>query len=321
VTATAAAPDYGTAELRAGDARVVIAPAIGGKIVSMFLGGREWLWSDPKVPHRAGAEPASGGIDECFPTIAACNLPAITGRYSALHLPNAYSGLALPERGELWSTRATFALETRDEGVYATCGWEGERMPYRFVRALYVSREGRVVMRYGVSNDGLDRLPYLWSTQPFFPLTKRTRLELGNGSRLRVGRQHGVEFGGAGAEHRWPRIAAAGKLHDLSRPYDVARRYAAKLFVDAPSARAAIIEDDARLEVTFDAQSPFVALWINRKGWSPAPKRKPPMNFSLAPCSGAPDALADALGTWAGASWLEPGETREWSVVWQASRV
>ena len=45
-----AAPSYGTAELRAGDSRVVIAPGLGGKIVSMQLAGREWLWSDPKRP-------------------------------------------------------------------------------------------------------------------------------------------------------------------------------------------------------------------------------------------------------------------------------
>ena len=70
-------PEYGTAELCAGDARVVIAPALGGKIISMRLGGREWLWNDPRVPHRVGGDPDSGGLDECFPTAAACNLPPL----------------------------------------------------------------------------------------------------------------------------------------------------------------------------------------------------------------------------------------------------
>ena len=246
VTATAA-PSYGTAELRAGDARVVIAPGLGGKIVSMWLAGREWLWSDPKLPHRLGQNADSGGVDECFPTAAACNLPAITGRYSALHLPNAYSGLALPERGELWSQPATFSLETKEEGVYATCGWNSERMPYSFVRALHVSNNGRVLMRYGVRNDGLDRLPYVWSSQAVLPLTKRTSIDLPDGARLRVWRQHGIELGGVGAVNRWPRVAAAGKLMDLSHPDAVARRYACKLFVDAPSGRVAIEEAGARL--------------------------------------------------------------------------
>jgi len=315
----AAPPDYGTAELRAGGTRVVIAPALGGKIVSMFLNGREWLWSDPKRTHGQLRDVESGGYDELFPTAAACNLPAISGRYQALHLPNAYSGLALPEGGEIWSQPATFSLETRDEGVYAVCGWVSDRMPYRFVRALYATADGRVVMRYGVTNDGLDRMPYLWSAHPLFPLTKHTRIELPDGARLRVWREHDLPLGGTGAEARWPRVASAGKLRDLSHPNELARRYACKLFVDVPQGRAAIVEEDARLEVEWDAQfAPCVALWFNRKGWSPGPGRRPPVNFSLGPASGAPDSLADAIGSWKSGSWLEPGETKEWTVTWSA---
>jgi hypothetical protein len=327
VSATAA-PTFGTAELRAGDSRVVIAPGLGGKIISMQLAGREWLWSDPKRPHRlagdgetSGSIEGSGGFDECFPTIAECSLPAIAGRYSTLHLPNAYSGMSLPEGGELWSQPATFAIETRDDGVYATCGWVGERMPYRFVRALYVSGDGSVTMRYGVSNDGLDRLPYLWCSQPFFPLTKHTRLEMPDGARVRVWRQHGVDLGGVGAENRWPRVAAAGKLIDLSHPDAIARRFACRLFVDLPHTQASIIEGDARLDVSFEsAHAPCVQLWINRQGWSSKPKRKPATHFSLGPASGAPESLTEALSTWKGAQWLEPGETKEWTVVWSGSR-
>lgn len=317
---TAAAAEYGTAELRAGPTRVVIAPTLGGKIISMEIGGREWLWSDPKHPHSSANAAESGGLDELFPTAAACNLPAITGRYSALSLPNAYSGLALPDRGELWNQSPEFSLETRDEGVYATCGWVSDRMPYRFVRALYASSSGQVVMRYGLHNDGLDRMPFLWMTQPLFPLTKHTQLELSDGARLRVWRQHGVELGGIGAEARWPRVASAGKLKDLAHPDAVARRYACKLFVDAPSGRAAIIEEGARLEITWDASfAPGVALWINRKGWSAGRRRGVPMNFALGPSSGAPDSLSDAISTWKSASWVEPGETREWMVTFSAS--
>ena len=317
---TAAAADYGTAELRAGPTRVVIAPTLGGKIITMEIGGRQWLWGDPKVPHSASNAAESGGFDELFPTAAACNLPAITGRYSALHLPNAYSGLSLPDRGELGSQSPEFSLETRDDGVYATCGWVSDRMPYRFVRALYASSSGHVVMRYGVHNDGLDRMPFLWMAQPSFALTKHTRIELADGARTRLWRQHGIELGSIGTEARWPRIAAAGKLRDLSQPDALGRRFACKLFVDAPQGKAAIIEQDARLDVTWDASfAPFVALWFNKKGFAAGSRRRPPLNFALGPSSGAPDSLAEAIGTWKSASWLEPGETREWTVTWSAS--
>ena len=61
-----------------------------------------------------------------------------------------------------------------------------------------------------------------------------------------------------------------------------------------------------------------MAIWLNRKGWS-RPSVRPPVHFSLGPSSGAPDSLTEALSTWKGASWLEPGETREWSVTWTGS--
>ena len=320
---------FGTAELRAGTTSVVIVPALGGKLISLRLAGREWLWENDQLPHHAPPEGASfieegdsGGYDECFPTVALCSLPAIAGRYSALSLTNAYSGLALPDHGELWSQPTTFQLETREEGMYAVCGWVGKRMPYRFARALFVSGEDRVDMRYAVTNDGLDRLPFIWSSHPLFPLTKRTRLELPEGARVRVWSEHGIVLGGQAAEHRWPRAIASGKAYDLSHPDAVARAYACKLFIDMSAGRAAIEEEGARLEVAFDpAQVPNLGLWINRRGWSPNKRRKPALNLALEPCIGAPDSLTEALGAWKGAAWLEPGETREWWLSWRGGRV
>ena len=43
--------DFGFAELRAGGSRVVIVPALGGKIAQMELGGREWLWMNDVMPY------------------------------------------------------------------------------------------------------------------------------------------------------------------------------------------------------------------------------------------------------------------------------
>lgn len=314
----------GTAELRAGDTCVTIIPALGGKISSLRLAGREWLWRNPSLPFQLPREGGSyvqtadsGGYDECFPTVAPCALPSAAGRWA---------GIQLPDHGELWSQPTTFSLETRPEGMYAATGWTGRRMPYRFVRAIFVSGEGgagRVEMRYAVTNDGAARLPFLWSAHPLFPLTKQTRLVLPEGARVRVWSQHGINLGGPAAEQRWPRMAAAGRAIDLSLPDAVARAYACKLFVDMPAGRAAIEEEGARLEVSFDPkQVPFVGLWINRQGWSPFTRGRPYCNLALEPCIGAPDSLADALGPpWRDAAWLEVGETREWTLAWSGSRL
>ena len=320
----------GYVELHGGTSAVRIVPALGGKITSMRLAGREWLWAgDAAVPRRvpgeaeraddgeaAYAERADGGgYDECFPTVGACTLPNAAG---------AFAGVALPDHGELWSAQPWADVRAREGGQSVTLAWRGRRMPYRFEREVCVTPSGEVEMRYTATNDGRAAMPFLWSAHPIFPVSSKTRLDLPAGTRVRVFSQQGIDLGGAGAEHRWPLVQRGGKKKpaDLSAPESVARRYACKLFLDAPAGRAAVVEDGARLEVAFDAAAvPTLALAINRRGWTPFARGRGRSYVALAPCSGAPEALRDALDpAWAGAQWLQPGESRTWTLVWRGSR-
>ena len=322
MTARAPAPGvpFGTAELRAGSTKAVIVPALGGKIISLEFAGREWLWGGELAGRSAPVDGApydehadGGGYDELFPNIAPCTLPSHVTRYG---------GLSLPDHGELWSQPATFTLETRPEGTFATTGWQGRRMPYRFVRGVFVRDTGSVEMQYAVSNDGDVRLPFVWSAQALLPLTKGTRIVLPEGTRARVWSQEGVELGGPGAYLRWPRAAIGGKLVDLTRPDEVARTYACRIFLDPGAGRAAVEADGARLEVSFDIeQVRHVVIGVNKPGWSPFGKRRSARTVALAPSIGSPDSLSEALGAWRDAAWLEPGETREWRLTWRASAV
>ena len=314
----AAAPPVGSAELSAGGAKVVIVPALGGKIASLEFGGRKWLWQNPHIPYHAPEDGASfaeagdsGGYDECFPTIAPCTLPTGIGTYG---------GTPLPDHGELWSQATTFLLETRPDGMYAESAWRGERLPYRFTRAIFVSNAGHVEMRYAVTNDGDKRMPFVWSAHALLPLTKQTRIVLPTNARTRVWSQYGIELGGPGAELRWPRVASAGKLLDLSVPEHVASRFACMLFVDATTDHVTIEEADARLEVYFDpAQVPCVGLWMNKGEWSPFRYRKAYRTLGLEPCIGGAGSLSDAIGAWRSAAWLEARQTREWTLTWRGS--
>src|SRR6185437_8860294 len=69
------------------DPRVVVVPALGGKIVGLEIGGREWLWRSRARAQRPAdgvsyaAVGDTGGIDECFPTVAPCVLPSNAARY------------------------------------------------------------------------------------------------------------------------------------------------------------------------------------------------------------------------------------------------
>jgi galactose mutarotase-like enzyme len=251
----------------------------------------------------------SGGYDECFPTVGACTIPrGVPG----------YGGLALPDHGELWAQRVTCRQDATADGPRITTEWRGRRMPYRFTRAVEVAPASTVLMRYAVTNEGAERLPFLWSAHPLLPLTSDTRLDLPVGTRVRVYAQHGIDFGGPGAEGTWPLLGAAGAVTDLSHPDAVSRAYACKVFVDMPFGRAAIAQGGAALEVQFDARAvPNFGLWINRRGWTPFADREPYYNLAFEPCIGAPDTLSDALGEWDAAHWLEPGETREWNLMWR----
>lgn len=317
---TAAAPvlPYGSAELRVGETRVVIVPALGGRIVSLVLGGREWLWHGPRAPRQAPAaddayrEGANGGgYEELFPTVAPCTIPSgVSG----------YGGIALPDHGELWAQASTITIDTRSDGMSATCGWRGSRLPYRLVRRTAVGQGNRVELRYALSNEGSAPLPFVWSGQALLPLTRATRLVLADGARVRVWAQHGIELGGPGSELRWPRAVVGGKMLDLSRPFEVTRGYSATLIVDAPTGAAAVVEDDARLELQFDPeQVPRLTIGVHK----PAPtllRRHPPIHLRVAPGIGAPDSLADALGGWRDAAWVAPGETRQWTVSFSGER-
>lgn len=314
------AADFGYLELRGGTTRVVIVPSLGGKLTELVMGGRQWLWASDVVPLSRGIDGTSylesgdsGGFDECFPTISACRVPGWV---------RAFGGVELPDHGELWSQEPELAVRTDPDGQHAILTWRGVRFPYRLQRDIAVAPDGSVRMDYVLVNDGTERIPFLWSAHPMFPLSNETRLELPDGARLRVFARHEIELGEVRSEHRWPFIRGSGKVYDFSHPSAVAKRYACKLFLDMPEGWATLREGSHELAMRFDPTLvTHVGVWLNKRGWTPFRREEPYMNLSLAPCLGAPDALSDALGDWKSAAWVEPGGERRWWVSYEARTV
>lgn len=283
----------------------------------MELAGREWLWTSDVLPWAVPTPGASyvetadsGGFDECFPTVGACRIPGWV---------KSYGGVELPDHGELWSQAPDVSIGTAQDGQSVTAVWRGARFPYRFVRTVRVTPQGAVVFSYRVTNTGDERIPFVWSAHPLLPLTPDTRIILPEGARLRVFAQHGIHLGESRSEHRWPFVRGGAKAYDFIAPWDVARRYACKLFVDMPEGRAILREGSAELSVTFDeGDVTHMGLWFNREGWSPFKRAKPYCNFAFEPCIGAPDTLSEALGDWKSAQWLEAGAERAWTTTWRA---
>jgi galactose mutarotase-like enzyme len=208
--------------LRGGETRVVLVPSLGGKITELFMGGREWLWTSDVIPLSRGIDGMSylesgdsGGFDECFPTVSSCRVPGWV---------RAFGGIELPDHGELWSQEPQLSVRTAADGQRAIFTWRGVRLPYRLQRSVRVVPDGSVQMDYVLSNDGVDRLPFIWSTHPMFPLTPETRLLLPEGARLRVFARHEIELGEVRSEHRWPYVRGSGKVHDFVVPFGVAKK-------------------------------------------------------------------------------------------------
>jgi hypothetical protein len=307
----------------------VLVPALGGKVRDMNLGGRQWLWHNPDVPFalpREGATYAeleeAGGFDECFPTVGPCRLPRwVKGA----------RWRKLPDHGELWAQPPEFAIVTDQEGHSATCSWRRPPLPYRFTRRITVRPEGWVAFAYSATNTGAHRIPFLWSSHPIFPLTRKTRLILPDGARTRLLSQQGVDFGKPGSEHQWPRLRTEGKTIDLSRPFGaIAGDYSCKLFVELPRSEVllAVEEGGSRLEMLLHGREiPTVGVSISKRTtagtparggrWPFARKARASCTVSIEPCLGAPERLSDALGRWDDAHWLEPGGTARWGMTWR----
>lgn len=329
MTSTGAAAPIGTVELRGGSARVELMPALGGKISRLWFGDRQWLWHNDQLPFRLPTPGASyhltadsGGFDECFPTVGPCVMPSIV---------KGFGGRELPDHGELWAQAPAVRITTDPAGHRAECAWQGAALPYAFTRTIVATPAGEVRCEYAVRNTGEQRLPFIWSAHPLFPLTDATQVELPEGARVRVWAEHGVDLGGVGAEHRWPRVRAGGQLLDFSQPGRAWKKpFACKLFVDLPPRDVAVTvrEGNDVLCARFDARDVrHVGLWVNRGGWTPLPRtswlpwRKPAPYHTLAlePCIGAGDTLSEALGAWDSAAWLERGAERRWAVTWSAT--
>lgn len=314
------AADFGFIELRGGDSRVVLVPALGGKITELFMSGRQWLWTSDVLPFARGIDGTSyvetadsGGYDECFPTVGACRIPGWV---------RGFGGIELPDHGELWSQEPALAIRTGADGQRAILTWSGSRLPYRIQRSIRLSPSGDLHMEYAAVNDGAERIPFLWSAHPLFPMTPHTRIGLPDGARMRVFTKHEIELSEVRSEHQWPFVRGGGKLHDFVVPFAVAKHYACKLFLDMPEGRATLREGELELSVTFDSSEvTHFGLWLNKRAWTPFRREEPYLNLAFEPCIGAPDTLSEALGDWKSAVWLEPGEERRWELTWSARRI
>jgi hypothetical protein len=326
---TSVPSEPGFATLSSGDSSVTLLPSLGGRVRDVTLGGRQWLWHNPDLAFTTANEDASlgeavgsGGFDECFPTVAACKLPGwVEGA----------AGAKIAERGALWQQRCETAVGTGEFGNSASCAWTIAPLTFEFTRRITVRPDGMIDFAYAARNIGALRAPFIWATHPVFPLTDETRLILPKGARTRVWMADGVALAGGDTLHAWPGVRSGGKLADVSRPATLGEKFACTMFVELPKSETSIVlqEGRTRLEMRVHGRElSHAGIWINRGVLAPTERKRPFLRWrrartystiTLGPCLGAPESLADALGAWETARWIEPAATARWTMTWRTS--
>ena len=281
--------------------RVQIAPARGGKIVSLFSKrtATEWLLPPLRAYDEATATGGfeqwdGGGFDECLPTIAAT--------------------ATAPDHGELWR-----------------CPWQEEPEPdaillrtTAYAGAIAVRRRARLdgpclVLDYAVENVGNVAQSLLYSAHPLLRVVQGDRIQLpGEVLRLRVEGSRAERLGQPGDRIGWPvtRLADGHATEDVSTVGPPDGQQADKLFAGPLAVgwctlfRPSLGEG---LMISFPPETlPYVGLWICRAAW-PEEGTARQYTVALEPTNANCDSLADAERD--GTAWrLDPGQRREWTL-------
>jgi len=245
--------------------RVVVTPALGAKIVSLFdkRSGVEWLAGSGTRAVRPVAYGADferqdmSGWDEMFPTISACAYPG----------PGARHGVALPDHGEVWAL--PWSVEAAGPGELRL-SVEGRALPYRLTRTLRFTGPDTLALDYHLQNGGSDPLPYIWAAHPQVACGDAAQIVLPPHIRQVCNvLPPAWGWGEPQAVYGWPAAGGeTGAPRQIDRTGPPSLRRAAKFYV-LPTERAdwAAVVRQSRgdtLRLAWDTTSvPYFGLWID----------------------------------------------------------
>lgn len=287
---------------------LALMPELGGKISSLRdkRSGREWLWRNPRIPYQRVAHGASyvmqadtGGWDECFPTVAACDYPSPPWR-----------GASLQDHGELWSQVVAIKIQQTAQEVIIRTRWQGIALPYTFERAAILDDAPRVRFEYTASNDSDAPMQCIWSAHPLLATEPGMRLVVPPSARF----------------HRWTSVPTDLIVQERGLPFPLTARgidlttlpeasagIALKLWSDPlDEGWATLIASDGEFRLRWDAATlPQVGFWMNLGAWA-GDAGAPYYNLGLEPGIGAQDSLAEAVTRYNLFLTLPPHESRSW---------
>jgi hypothetical protein len=277
-------------------------PQIGGKVSSIIdkSDRYELLFNYPaELPDSPHYDAPYGdhwysGWDECFPSVAPCTYPR-----------HPYSGIAVPDHGELWGIPTTTAVPTKD-GI--TTVWHGLRFGYRLTRKLYLQNSS-VVAEYTLVNLAPFEFRFVWALHSLMSMAQPVELNVEQSSfrwsHDASGKRYDVNFS-------WPTIAPD---ENLSRLESLPAKRSWKSFTEDPIQSAFLVSYPTRkrwLRVEYESDDGLPAywgLWINTGGW--AGNR----HFAIEPTTGRYDEIDRSVKD-GSAGQIDPFGHRHWTVRW-----
>ncbi len=296
--------------LENGSLSVVVIPAVGGKITSLYdkRAGREWLVTPAQSnPFRAwpyGAEynpNQCGGWDEMMPTIIACPYPEA----------GPFHGIELPDHGEAWTLPWEDAGSTADRIALALTG---RALPYRLQRTMWL--KGDVLhLSYQLENLSEAVLAYLWAAHPQFACEPGAVIRLPDDVAEVVNAlplDWGREFGEPGTRNRWPSFQGENGEVRQDVVADASKHGGRKFYL--PPDRAPIAWGELHqpsgdwLHMSWDASfAPYCGVWIDEGYLNQVP------DMAFEPTTGYYDSLATAYANQR-CSTLAPGMMVAWEL-------
>ena len=281
-------------------AEVEVAPSLGAKISQLRnrRSGREWCWHPGPSPALFSNRPGDPfeksphvGIDECFPTIAAC----------------AYGGRTLPCHGAVWSRPWDVDEAAWRRGIIVTTIGEP---PFCLSRTLTLSGS-TVAISYELTNRSSVRQPYLWAFHPLFRTSCKDRITLPAAvNSVCVESATGLPGLLDGRCIPWPNPFPG--FHLDMRQLGTHQASCVKLFTGKLSEGFAAIdngEPGGRLELRWGTKAnAHLGIWISRGGY-----RGIRAAIALEPTNAATDSLLHAQPLQPPVT-LEPGEVRRWEL-------
>ncbi|MGZ4574308.1 MAG: hypothetical protein ACXVXY_04815 [Mycobacteriaceae bacterium] len=268
--------------------RVVVLPALGGKIlqVSSRRNGRDFLWENNRlalrrVPFGAAYDDVFfGGWDELFPN----------------DVPEEVAGEEYPDHGELWAAPWRCVQAEVEEGSARLVLEFETPISQCSIRKTITLAEGAnaVQVTWRLRHDGPQELPYLWKQHVAVPVSETARLDL-PASSMYIEDFGSPRAGTPGTTYQWPFLTDDhGKRHDMHSTMPPDSHVAEFQYAtDMHGGWCAVTyADGTGIGLAFDPEV-FRSCWTfaSYGGWRGAEV------LVLEPCTGYPVSLADGLAS------------------------